>query len=76
MVRVAPTAPIENMNIAMMNANVNFAAHLLMDRAVLIVQLANTAMAQAQTSVFGVAQRVMALDAPIVRLGNTKSRRI
>ena len=75
MVRVAPTAPTKNMNIAMMNANANFAVHLPMARAVRTVRLANTAMAQVQINVYGVAQQVMALDVPIARQGNTKSKR-
>lgn len=76
MVRAAPTAPIKNMNTAMMSANVNFAVHLPMARAVRTVRLANTAMVQVRINVFGAVQQAMAQGVPIARPENTKSRRI
>lgn len=74
MVRVAPTAPIKNMNIAMMSVNANFAVHLPMARGVHTVRLANIAMVQVRINVFGVDRQAMALGVPIARPGNMKNR--
>lgn len=76
MVRAALIAPIKNMNIAMMSANVNFAVHLPMARVVRTVRLANTAMVQVRINVFGAVQQAMVQGVPIARPENTKSRRI